>query len=536
MPFQDTFSNIPILAWAIDDWEQFYKMLPARFDLKEYLKKYKESSFDDKISLLFEKAPLNLNLGGETEKTKLVATDKPIGIFDFSMASRGLYRVPEYFSKRLEIEYPDRFKEFELPSGVVPNNLVKQDIVGEKKQYYFEDENGRFDCVIQQKGEAAIEQGLPDAKLKYATRNKKVYLTYKRKRGKVKYVEIYSLFYYTSLYGDVQYAIRHIPAMMVAEYLESIGVMTRIYMTRFVRIGRDRDRKLRKSVDGLTLPMESLIPKAEVSSKGALFVQPIIAKEFGQEFDKELGFMISSNNFNDVYEELASASQRKEMSDGYAIYGSPDWSQNDYWEGVERYRNKYKEYVKKGIFKSKEVLPEAMLFFHDMAIKNYFGEFIYSLISSYNDIPQNKRITEAQVLILPEFNPYFNWWMRLSATNLKNKINIINSLELRKDIAAIDVDLQKFIDEFKIIIQNIPDKYKYDDDLLKVRLEEIGNQIFVEYAIYNTRNQYAFKNYILNITTEITTYAEGVYYATADEDIEKRDELVQNVITELQNF
>lgn len=82
MPFQDTFSNIPILAWAIDDWEQFYKMLPARFDLKEYLKKYKESSFDDKISLLFEKAPLNLNLGGETEKTKLVATDKPIGIFD----------------------------------------------------------------------------------------------------------------------------------------------------------------------------------------------------------------------------------------------------------------------------------------------------------------------------------------------------------------------------------------------------------------------------------------------------------------------
>ena len=177
-----------------------------------------------------------------------------------------------------------------------------------------------------------------------------------------------------------------------------------------------------------------------------------------------------------------------------------------------------------------------MLFFHDMAIKNYFGEFIYSLISSYNDIPQNKRITEAQVLILPEFNPYFNWWMRLSATNLKNKINIINSLELRKDIAAIDVDLQKFIDEFKIIIQNIPDKYKYDDDLLKVRLEEIGNQIFVEYAIYNTRNQYAFKNYILNITTEITTYAEGVYYATADEDIEKRDELVQNVITELQNF
>ncbi len=535
MPFQDTFSNIPLFAWAIDDWEQFYKMLPPRFDLKEYIKNYKESSFDDKISLLFEKAPLNLNLGGQTEKTKLVATDKPIGIFDFSMASRGLYRVPEYFSPKLASEYPDRFKEFELPSGVVPNNLVKEEIVGEEKQYYFEDENGRFDCVIQQKGEAAIEQGLPDAKLKYATRNKKVYLTYKRKRGKVKYVEIYSLFYYTSLYGDVQYAIRHIPAMMVAEYLESIGVMTRIYMTRFVRIGRDRDRKLRKSVDGLTLPMESLIPNSEVSSRGALFVQPIIAKEFGQEFDKELGFMISSNNFNDVYEKLAFASQAKEASDGYAIYGSPDWNQNDYWEGIERYRNKYKEYVKKGIFKSKEVLPEAMLFFHDMAIKRYFGGFAYSLRNAYEN-SENKSISEAQVLILPDFNPYFNWWMRLSATNLKNKINIINSLELRKDIAAIDVELQKFIDEFKIIINNIPDKYKYDDKLLKEELEQMGNNILNEYAIYNNRYEYAFKNYILNITTEITTYAEGIYYATPQEDIEKRDELVQTVITELQNF
>ena len=110
----------------------------------------------------------------------------------------------------------------------------------------------------------------------------------------MKYVEIYSLFYFTSLSGDVQYAIRHIPAVMVADYLESIGVMTRFYMTRFVDIGRSSDREMRKKYEGFDLPMSQSDTKPY---KSYLFIQPIIAKEFGQEFDKELGFLISSARF-----------------------------------------------------------------------------------------------------------------------------------------------------------------------------------------------------------------------------------------------
>jgi len=172
MSFQNRFSNIPVLAWAVDDWEQFYQLL-GNFDLKEYLEKYKQRSFDDNISLLFEKAPLNLNLGGQTEKTKLVTTDKPIGIFDFSLASRALYRVPEYFSEKLARNFPEKFKEFELPSGVVPNNLIREELINEQKKFFFEDCDGKFDCEVQQKGTAAIDQKLPDAKLKFATRIKK---------------------------------------------------------------------------------------------------------------------------------------------------------------------------------------------------------------------------------------------------------------------------------------------------------------------------------------------------------------------------
>lgn len=534
MPFQDTFSNIPILSWAVDDWEQFYAMLGG-FDLETYLQRYKNVSYDNKIRLLFDNAPLNLNLGGATEKHKLKATDKPVGIFDFSMASRGLYRVPEYYSEKLAKKYPLKFKEFELPSGVIPNTLVKDEIIDGQKFYYYDDGKERFECVVQQKGKAAIEQKLPDAKLKFATRNKKVYLTYNKKRGKVKYVEIYSLFYYTSLSGDVQYAIRHIPAMMVAEYLESIGVMTRIYMTRFVLIsGSYRRRLKKKSSDGLVLPMSEDIDDSFVKDRSALFVQPIIAKEFGQEFDKELGFMISSRNFDAVYETIATASQNKEITAGIEIYGNPDWKQSEYWEGVERYRNKYQKYVKSGVFKSKEVLPEAMLFFHDMTIKNYMSGFVYTCTNKLEEIT-GKTYDDANCLIHNYINPFFNWWMRMSATNLKNKINIINSLELRKDLADIDVELQKMIDEVKIIINNLPEVNSAVNPL-KQSFESYMFDILREYGVYNQKNIYTFKNYIIQITTEITTYADGVFYETDKENQERRDALVETVLTELQNF
>ena len=532
MAFQNRFEGHPILAWAVDDWEQFQE-LTRSLDIQNMIQRFKQGSYDNGIRLLFENAPLKLNLGGETEKNKLITTDKPIGIFDFSLASRGLYRVPEYFSQKLANQYPDKFKEFELPSGVVPPNLVKQDFDRGQKRYFYTDNNEEFDCEIRQKGTTAINLGLPNAKLKFATRNKKVYLTYNRNKGKVKYVEIYSLFYYTSLRGDVQFAVRHIPAMMVADYLESIGVMTRIYMTRFVQLRASRDRRLRSTYGSFDLPMAK--NKTYVDAP-YLFIQPIIAKEFGQEFDKELGLLTSSSANQNIYTTISREAQEKELSDGFANYGNPDWSQNDYWEGIERYRNKYQEYVKLGIFKSKEVLPQAMLFFHDMAIKRYMYEFVINSRSAVRK-KNGKDISDAEALIDVDVNPFFNWWMRMSATNLKNKIDIINSNELRKDLADMEIGLGKMVDEAFIIIKNIPNTLvDANDNRYNLYVENLLNKILSEYSVYSISNRINFKNYVLSITTEITTYAEGGYFPTSPEEIEKRDELVKKVMTELQNF
>ena len=198
--------------------------------------------------------------------------------------------------------------------------------------------------------------------------------------------------------------------------------------------------------------------------------------------------------------------------------------------------------MKLGIFKSKEVLPQAMLFFHDMAIKLKMSEFVNTSVSAIRK-KTNSSVSEAQALIDVEINPFFNWWMRMSATNLKNKIDIINSNELRKDIADMEIALNKMVDEAYLIVDNIPDALLDSiDNPYKEYVRGLLEKILEIYQIY-VSSQYNlgkrpinFKNYVISITTEITTYAEGGYFPTSEEEIEKREQLVTNVITELQNF
>jgi hypothetical protein len=128
--FGTTFANKPVLAWAIDDWETFYEAVSAnnaqRLDFTSYLERFKDRFYNEQILPLYTQAPLALNLGGDTEKTKIIPTDKSTGIFDFSLASIGMYKVPEYYSAQLAKQQPTKFAEFELPSGVIPPDLVQQ--------------------------------------------------------------------------------------------------------------------------------------------------------------------------------------------------------------------------------------------------------------------------------------------------------------------------------------------------------------------------------------------------------------------------
>ncbi len=541
--FGRQFRNMPILAWAIDDWESFYEAMNATnvvdLDLNQYLLEYKKEEYDENILPLYTQAPLSLNLGGDTDKTKIIPTDKSTGIFDFSLASIGLYKVPEYYSAKLAKEQPNRFEDFNLPSGVIPPDLVQQTSVGGQPSFFYKDLRNEvvYNCVIRQKGETAIEQGVIGAQKKFATLNKKVYLTYKRNRGRVKYVEIYSLFYYGTFSNSTQYAIRHIPAMMVADYLESKGVKTRFYMTRYVQLQNQEFTLKEKTPQGVILPMYDLAPKKRNYEN--LFVQPIIVKDYGEEFDKSLAFLVADGTYKKVYEKAATHAIEKEIEEKISnvdkeLYGDPSWSQSQYYEGFDRYRNKYKMYTDLGIIKSKEVKSEALLFFHDKVINSSFYSFMYQLKKYF---PGQ---TDIEILTSLEINPFFLWWMRISANTLRDKIDIINSREIKKDLIAINKRLYDVVAELKSIIADTSTRKiepKSKAQTLQQFISYWGNYILTEYDIIPYANgEVTYKNYILQITKEVTTYAEEKLFESTSESQEVRDNVLKDdVLTAVLN-
>lgn len=526
------FEDKPVLGWVVDSFEQLDEALleqAPNFDLLNYIENYKRDTYDSKIEPLFTDAPLKLNLGGETDKSKIVPTDKSNGIFDFSMALRGMYKIPEYFSQLLADTFPNKFKEFDLESGVVPPNLVQEKDENGEKIFYYQDSDGYFQCEIRDGG--------------FATRNKKVYLTYKKNKGKVKYVEIYSLFYYDRMSGDLQYAIRHFPALMLAEYLESIGIMTRVYMTRFVLLNKSQlPYTLKKEYNGIQLPLYTEAQPI-TSFEESLFILPIIVKEFGQSFDKALGFMTSSRYFNYLYETLATWSLKKEVKpyrgreENYYVYGDPNWSQVQYYTGIERYRKKYEEYVKLGIFKSKEVLPQSMVFFHDLGLNIYLGEFLESSRAYVRDVTKaQSRPTETEALMDIKVNEIFNWWMKLSSMHIKNKIDLYNSKELQKDLSLMEIELKTHIDNGKLIINTIDNNSGHGMTYMG-QMKRLFVNLMKSYNIFPTTvlnyddsdAKVNFMIYIIGITNEITTYASDKFFATEEEVKEERNDFVDKI-------
>ena len=526
------FSDKPIFGLPIDDFETFDAVLnKSGINIQNEIDRYNQDSYKD-IQLLFNSSPIKLNLGVESEKSRLKPTDKSNGVFDFSLALNGMYKVPEYYSKQLAEKYPNLFFEFELPEGVVPNNLVKDRLVDGQKEYYYETNGEEFLCVLQQKGTAAIDQGIPNAKKKYATSNRKVYLTFKRNRGKVKYVEIYSLFYYNtnesnSLEGDIMFAVRHLPALMLSEYLESIGVKVRFYMTRFVALNQDSLRMRDKDPKtGLKLPMKEMLPSGAYLN--SLLVMPIIVKDFGQDMNKLLSLLVSSESGNKVYKSFARESlDREATNDSPALFGNPSHSKEAYLTGFARYKEKYFDYVEKGLLKTKEVLPEAMIFFHDYVIKEYLNSFTTmgaSLLGITN---------EAQVYISDEINPLFTFWMKTSSKHLKHKIELINSNQLKKDLSSIQKELFEIKGDFEVMLNKID---KNTNKKLFDYYERFGNIILQGYKMINDKKDIDFVTYIKDIEIEITNYAQGIIYPTKEETQEKMDELFININTELENF
>lgn len=177
----------------------------------------------------------NIQLGASSSKSKLIMTEKPIGVFNFASASTGLYRKQEYFSPE-ENKLVDMTEVF----GKIPN--------------FFYQKNGKnVPLELRQEGTTEMLRINPNAKLKlasngmfytepirygkhslkFATTTKKVYLVRSEvkdisKRGQEKYVDLYVTNGMPSSIAPQNLIYRALPSIIVSQILEKAGYKVRI--------------------------------------------------------------------------------------------------------------------------------------------------------------------------------------------------------------------------------------------------------------------------------------------------------------------
>lgn len=530
MGFFSSWRNIPILCWAYDTPEAWQNAIgESRY--KSELESY-QSIYNNDIGPIIFDMGMKFNLGGEQEKSRLETTSRPIGVFDFSLASTGLYRVQEYYSQELAQDHPDLFANFELPSGVVPPNLVENVNIGGIKNFVYIYEGKTYILDKRQKGTTAIENGVKDAKLKFATSTKDVYLKFKRMGGKVKYAEIYSLFYYTSLDGQDEYAIRHFPALMTAQYFESIGIKTRVYMTRFCR---PQEECVLRRYDNLTnaeLPMYNELEKARGTNESGdeIIFAPIIVKDFGQDLDWASCLSVGQEYSHALYDPIVRNMMSNELTNRIDPYGQPDQTQERYLEAFARYKQKYQTYVEAGIWKSKEIQEDSQLFFHSQSIRKYLTSVkyeFYAVLRTANIQAYGwKSVLENSVVA----RTFFEWWMQTSAGRCRDTLMLMNAKEPRKEMQKIVDEMRSRIDEVTSYMNYVvPQTLKSNQMELQIA-NSIVNNNYIEKILQEEgltkdfNNQYNFENYLNRIIQDATTYASQPLFATDEETISRLDE------------
>lgn len=559
----EQWSDHILYGWTFDTVESikqaYFDRGNSEQDLENYIDTYKRNYFDVDIAPILNGGAVKLNLGGENDKTKIVFTDKPIGVFDFGLASQLLYRVQEFYSDDLSKEYPSEFSSYELPAGVVPNYFVEKEVIGNitsffylhstGKKYFLEKRQKGLTAILEKKAIATkMLDGMrvpaePTKGVIFSSKTKKPYVKYKRRGGKVRYVEIYSLNYYTRMSNNNFYmAVRHIPVMMVCEYLERMGTLCKYYVTRTVQqsFGMRNPRKFDKTTNAL-LPLWEQVDmrRREWAADGSgrsfvaqIVIQPKCVKDYGQDLDKVFAFLVGSR-MTDVYDAVFAkmANEEGERPNTYA-YGDPDWTETQYQEGFERYRQKHVQYVQKGIWKGKEVVEQGLIYFHDQVLNSRFeGQFsrLTSALSNNNDFnTAYQAISGGEHAFVVNYNSstakWFELWMKISANTIKHKLDIFNSSQPRKTFEEISRELTQVVDELFILVQTTTDVD------LQSYLESWSNMIQREYNLNDV------KNYCLDKINEMTFYARGGVFETPDESIEKREAEAKRLRTELIAF
>jgi hypothetical protein len=240
---------------------------PEYADFQSLINNFNLSSPDfqasKEVALSVSQATKSLiNLAGSFKKEKIITTKDERGIFDFSLASQGLYRPIEYFSEDFAIYGGDEFANRKLPKGVIPPEKIDKKSNAFGTYYtYTDDNNKEYNCERRQigttnvfdffKGETILkknEQGITlpyylnnqtkvfngegKNRLKYATQTKKVYLLFEKNPESTKYVDFFIPINAIDGVSDGTRIANALIPILVCLSLEEFNIKTRINSVR----------------------------------------------------------------------------------------------------------------------------------------------------------------------------------------------------------------------------------------------------------------------------------------------------------------
>lgn len=536
-----------LLGWNFDTKEkvlQNFENQSGSQQVKRSLDGYKQQ-YAQNIEKIETQTNAKLNLGGENDKAKIEFSDKPIGVFDFSLASQQLFRVHEFFSEEIKKIDPFLFKSYELPSGVIPNYFVTREVENDITNFYYKDDikNKKYLLERRQKGltkilhddpltKTTVMNGMliPETPVKgvvFSSKTKKPYVKYKKRGGKVKYVEIYSLFYYSTMDNSFAKSVRHLPAVMVCEYLEKMGTLTKFFLTRFVTMSFPRNATAKEYdiTTGEKLPLYNFFQDRIAKGKGRyqtqLVVQPMCVKEYGEEIDKAFVYGASGVDRGLYYSAFTSMIENETDGGSTHPMGAPDFDEPQYQEGFERFRQKYITYTQSGIWKAKEVTAQGLIYYHDLYLNSEWENQLYSLrqmtARKYNNYDADYNLSvdidrdAFTISYSPENIKWFEIWIKISANTIKHKLDIFNSSNPRKTYQLVFKDLEET-----------------NEEILKLISDETNGslQTFFRNWYQEATRKYRLDKplqYCLNRIDEMTFYAKDGCFPTPQEDIEKRD-------------
>jgi hypothetical protein len=219
-----------------------------------------------------------INLGGLYKNDRIIISEDSRGVFDFGLASLGLYRPIEFFSQKLQddikkgtTENPFKFEGLE--AGVINPDKVDKKIIGGLTFFTFKYMGKDYDCEKRQRGATKVFNAFPNEcflkpnedgiiltfylndknkvyngkdgiRLKYASSNKKSYLIYNKKDDSVKNVDIFMPVNFLSV-NDSSKALFLFPAYLISATLEQFGIQSRISA---LRLGSDNETQITVSI------------------------------------------------------------------------------------------------------------------------------------------------------------------------------------------------------------------------------------------------------------------------------------------------